>query len=229
MERYISFNTKKIVKWVFWSLLIFEFFIVFGDIFFNEFEWLSSSSLRRFFNITREDSLGNWFSSVQTLLVALVLFAIAAIRQSKDKVGWMILGFFFAFMSLDDGSMLHERIGTAFEDWVEAGGGEWINSYGWQIAIGPVLVAFAIYAVWFLWKRINKKELMILIFAFAILAFAIVLDYVEGMELIDNHTIVHFEKVIEEFLEMFANTLLLVTFLKFFFRQKKKLQIEFHQ
>lgn len=223
-------------------MLIFEVFIVLGDIFLNEFELLSSSALRRFFNITREDSLANWFSTMQTLLVALVLFIIAWLSQSKsnkkkkDHIGWWILGFFFAFMSLDDGSKLHERIGTAFKDWAEVNTSAdgflspFLSSYGWQIALGPFFIAIGFYMIWFLWKQLKKNRLFPLFaLAFLLLVTAVGMDFLEGMNLpgINTHSVKHTLKVIEEFFEMFANTVLLIVFLKVLFQQNKKISIEF--
>lgn len=232
-ESTIHLNSKQIIRRVFIFLLIFELVIVFGDVFLNELEWVSSRSLRRFFNITREDSLANWFSSMQALLVAFVVLGIAFLTRLKkakkmDSAGWFILAFLFAFISMDDGSKFHERVGTTFTNWMETTGFDALPTYGWQIILGPVFAVIGIYALWFLWSRFIKKERMLFILAIVLMGLAVGLDFVEGTDypIMDEHSVEHILKVIEEFFEMFATTILLVVFLKILFRQKKRLSFE---
>lgn len=218
-------KVKLFLRRLFFFLLTFELLLVFGDVFLNEFEWISNRSLRRSFNITREDSIPNWFSSMQALLLGLTLFGIAYLARKKDRLGWVILGSFFTFVSIDDGSKLHERIGGAFKDWLVEINPEsvFVQSYGWQIVLGPFLVLITLYMLWFLWDRLKKEDLRMFILAVGILAFAVGLDFFEGFDLegMTSHNVKHTLKVIEEFLEMFATTILFVLFMKVLLTSKR--------
>ncbi len=232
----ITFSPKSFIRRAFIVMLSSEVFILLSDLFLNHQRWISSRPLRRFFNITREDSLANWFSSMQSLLVALVLLAIFIVvinqkKTSKKSWGWLLIGFFFAFMSLDDGSKLHERIGSYFGDLSESGGFlmslfDLLPSYGWQIILGPVFIFIGLYIAWFLWRQLRtKKQICYVAFALILFAVAMGLDFVEGLDIASMDDYKHYMKAVEEFFEMFANTLFLVTFLDYLFYQQKKIQI----
>ena len=71
-----------VVRRIFWCFLGIELLIVFLDVFVNHYEWSSIASIRRMVNITREDSLSNWFSSIQAIIVGSVIWLIAfAVRN----------------------------------------------------------------------------------------------------------------------------------------------------
>jgi len=121
----LNFNLRAdvIVNRLFWCLLGFELFIVFLDVFVNHYEWSSVGSIRRMLNITREDSLSNWFSSIQAVIVGSVIWLIAfAVRnQKRDKhykwkfYCWAGIGTFFIYLGIDDAIKFHERMGTAYQ------------------------------------------------------------------------------------------------------------------
>ena len=80
-----TLRTDAIVRRIFWSLLGFELFIVFLDVFVNHYHWSSVGSIRRMVNITREDSLSNWFSSIQVIVVGSVIWLTAlAVRKQME-------------------------------------------------------------------------------------------------------------------------------------------------
>lgn len=211
-----------------------------SDIFLNHLQILPSRSLRRFFNITREDGLGDWFSSTQTFLIALVLFIIfflSTYEKTRDtkrsEIGWLILGCFFLLMSFDDGTKLHERLGTFFRESASDTGFihkmlDIIPSYTWLITVGPVFVLFGIFIAWFLFEQIKQeKQIMIIISALSLLALAMGLDLYEGLDIPSMEAYKHYMKAIEETMEMFANTLFLVVFLDIMFTVKKEVHLIF--
>ena len=81
----IQVNRQRAINWILLFCLGTEILIVLADIFLNYLEWIPFSPLRRVFNITREDAIGNWFSSIQTLLVGIVLWVIFAVDKSEKK------------------------------------------------------------------------------------------------------------------------------------------------
>lgn len=70
-----------IIKWIFWWFLGLELFIVFLDVLVNHYRWSSIGAIRRMVNITREDSLSNWFSSLQLIIVGTILWLIVFLEN----------------------------------------------------------------------------------------------------------------------------------------------------
>ena len=203
-----------------------ELTLVLADLTVNWFRWSNSGAIRRLFNITREDGLASLVAVIQTLVVAVVTWAIYLLTAHQQatrsiRAGWLVLALFFSYMTIDDGAMIHERIGTAFKN---ANEGINLPSYGWQIVLAPLFVLMGAFMVWFLWRRgnnvIRRDWLLAAVFC---LGAAILLDFIEGREngyqlLVEEtdwsaKTIAHFSKSLEEFLEMLGMTFLLITFL----------------
>ncbi len=200
----LCFNLRSdlVVKRIFWCFLGVELFIVFLDVFVSYFEWSSVSSIRRMVNITREDSLSNWFSSLQVITVGFVLWIIAfAVRKQAEGnhfkrrfYCWSVIGAFFIYMGIDDAIKFHERMGTAFkvtffESNEKPGTGivgfiyEIFPSYTWQLVFGPFFVSMGIFILWFLWKELSSKKLWYWFLAgISLYAIAVGLDFVEGLD-----------------------------------------------
>ena len=190
-------------------------------------ELVPNRAIGRLFNITREDSIPNWFASMQFLLIALVLWVIFLRVRELDGAqwkarGWAFLSGVFLFLSIDDGSKLHERVGTWFKasDLVDD-----YLSYSWHIVLGPVFAAIGLFLLLFAWRAFRSRVLKMLFLAgLACLGLAQGMDFLEGIDdvveyleeflSVSEHTVRHFSKSAEEFLEMLGQTLLLVTFLR---------------
>ncbi len=234
----IKISASRFLHILFFSLLSAEIFIVLGDIFLYQLEWLPWRSMRIPFNITREDTLVNWFSSMQTFVTALVLlviFLLARRKRQKHAWGWAVLTGFFACMSIDDGSKFHERIGSSFREGADALSltsrlADTFPSYYWQLVLGPLLVAITAFMVVFLWKNIKTRaNFWWFMIAIAILAFAVLLDYVEGADqgIFAVHTVKHNAKLLEEFFEMLGNTIFLIVFLRVMIDRNKNITLHF--
>jgi hypothetical protein len=213
-------------------------------------------SIRRLFNITREDALPAWFATTQTLLIAVTLCVIWILVKHRggspwSRRGWLGLSVFFLYMAIDDGAKVHERVGTALGDFFQSGPKaerSWVSrvvdlfpSYDWQLFVLPIFVAVGVGMLFFLWRELNeKRSRMLLLAALGCLAVAVGLDFIEGLD--EDHAwnvhahldrwleldtwaeswfqksgfdaVVHFSKAVEEFLEMLANTLFWVVFLR---------------
>jgi hypothetical protein len=213
---------------IFCACLLVELGLVLLDLTVNWFRWNDSSAIRRMFNITREDGLASLFAILQTFIVALSVWAIYILiaREPDNKKrarGWLVLALFFSYMVVDDGAMVHERIGTAFK---QANENIELSSYAWQFLLAPLFVAMGLYMAWFLWQErkipIRRDWLLAALFC---LGTAILLDFIEGVEdgyqaLVQTFgwsakTIAHFSKSFEEFLEMLGMSIFLVFFLNY--------------
>lgn len=216
-----------------------------GDWVINYAHAIDSPPIRRLFNITREDSLASWVATTITLLVALTMWALWVLsRASKASVvirrGWLILAAAFTYLAIDDGAMIHERLGSVLSGAASIGWLASFPSYYWQIIFLPLLFGLAIYLLYFLSRQLTApRQRLAVIVALACLGIAIILDFFEGLAPSNSlniytavanqfdfasytqrnfgqseyDTLVHFSKSIEESLEMLAMSLLWATML----------------
>lgn len=151
-------------------------------------------AIRRLFNTASEDSLASWFSIMQTAALAVTLWVIfAVVRKTGSrgrKAGWLILACFFSYLAFDDGAFIHERLGTAYNEYFEdaAAGSlagwtlELFPSYRWQIVFMPVFAAVGLFMFGFLLRELRGwKPKAVVFVALALLAGAVGLDFFEGL------------------------------------------------
>ena len=203
-KQLLNFNLRAdvIVNRLFWCLLGFELLIVFLDVFVSHYKWSSIGSIRRMVNITREDCLSNWFSSLQAVIVGSVIWltAFAVRNQKRGKhykrkfYCWAGIGVFFIYIGIDDAIKFHERMGTAFKVLLkrstESSGPGILNSaynafpsYTWQMIFGPFFIAMGIFLLWFLWKALEPRKLWYwFLVGISLYAVAVGLDFVEGFD-----------------------------------------------
>ena len=119
-----NIDRDRLFKWLFVWLLVIAVALVLLDAFVSEFEWVDIGAAQRLVNITREDSIPNFYSSYLLLAVGTVLLLITlTVRRrtrgsgSRVAVGWAIIAGLFIFLGIDDATKLHERIGTIFRSW----------------------------------------------------------------------------------------------------------------
>ena len=133
------------------------------------------------------------------LLITLVVRGQARGGSSKLVAGWAFLTFMFFFLGVDDGTKLHERLGTLFNDAVTNSADEgigplgtlndWFPSYSWQVIVGPFYVAAGLFLIVFLSRQLNDPRLWgLTALAVALFAVAQLMDFVEGQ---DNDVFVH--------------------------------------
>jgi len=190
---------KRLIRWIFGTCIAVEVLLVLLDYHVNFSHATEIGALRRLTNITREDSLASWFGTTQTLLVALTLWLTYLCVRGRGgprwrSPGWLVLALFFSFMTIDDGSQLHERFGTVF-DTVFGGdpdpGGtvalgtrllDAFPSYAWQIVVLPFFVALGGFVAVFLWRELPRRRARVLVFlALTCFAVAVGLDFFEGL------------------------------------------------
>jgi len=216
--------------------------LAFLDVFVNYFQWTDVGAIRRLVNITREDSISNWFSSVLLLITGGIGFLVALACRATGLPGttetrrtwaWTAIALFFCYMGFDDGTRFHERMGTAFGIWVygDALGPdtrrvlEFFPSYEWQVLFGPVFALIGLAMLLFLWRELLSPRLRLgLLGAFALYGGAVVLDFIEGLDSspyrylasvfgTSEFAVGHMSKVLEESMEMAGTGIFLLLFL----------------
>jgi hypothetical protein len=194
---------------------------------------------RHLFDVTREGSLGNWFSSSQTLLAAIVLGLIAWRVQREGgsrwrMAGWALVALFFLYMAADDGAAIHERLGSYMEYLRQRAPDHHTlfgrlhdrqGSYAWQIVLGPLFGGMGLFMVVFFWRELRERTPRLLaMMGLGCFVMAVGLDHVEGTKegyanvarfLSWSEPVVrHLGKVLEEFTEMFGTTMILAALLQ---------------
>lgn len=227
---------KRLARHVFLFCIAAEMLFFLLDVYVNFYRGSDSAAVRRLFNMTREDGIGSWFMVLQTTLTALVLALIACIEKQRAAawspavIGWSLLALFFLYLSADDSSKIHERMGTLFDSrGRDSAVGQWFPSYGWQVVMLPLFAAAGTAMVLFLWQQFRDRySRLILLLAPAVMATAVGIDFVEGLE--SDHplnvntwisetfdygpkAVRHFAKVVEETLEMLSISLFLMLFI----------------
>ncbi len=214
--------------------------VVVLDVWFCLGNGLGSPPLGEVFDATSETGLGSWLSVTQAALLALTLGGVAALHGAAGaprarRWGWVLLACGFAYLAVDDGVRLHERVGAAFGRTAadQTGLAARFPSYNWQLLFGPALVTFGAFTVAFLWREVPGARVRVAA-AFALLAAAVGLDFVDGLDadhplnayawlardgrldgqalaLFDREgldAVIHASRAVEESLELVAMTLL---------------------
>jgi hypothetical protein len=240
----ININHDRMLKWLIIALVAIELALVLLDAVVSEYRLSGIGAGRRLFDITREDGIPNFFSSIQLLgvggvllLITIVVRGLAQGANSKAVWGWRLVTGLFLFLGFDDGTKLHERIGSIFDALATDDAGEPLTglfgslysvwpTYSWQLVLGPVFAVFGVFLIVFLYRELPSLRLKYLtLLAIGLFGIAEALDFIEGMDtgvfervadIFDTETrrAVHFAKSIEEFLEMLATTVFLFVFLE---------------
>jgi len=240
-------DPKSLIWYVAFTAVAVEVTLVLLDFLVNYARPEGHGSIRRLFNITREDALPSWVGTTQTFLIALTLCVIWIVVRRRctsvwSRRGWGALTVFFFYMAVDDGAKVHERIGSTLGDVFEDSSlVEVFPSYGWQLFVMPLFAVAGLLLLLFLWRELtDRRGRVLLLAALTCLTLAVGLDFIEGLD--EEHSwnlhaqldrglgwdetteewfgksgfeaVVHFSKSVEEFLEMLANTLLWVAFLR---------------
>ncbi|MDM8549226.1 hypothetical protein QUF72_04075 [Desulfobacterales bacterium HSG2] len=237
----IGIDTHRMIRNLFIFCIAFEIFLVILDAFINYGKFTDIGGIRRFCNIAREDSLASWFGTTQTFMVGLTVWMIALIvkhtsASKKQLIGWCVIAAFFTYMAIDDGSELHERMGSAFKAIAKRGDDSWMTSllsifpsYAWQIVFAPFFGIMGVFIAVFLWRELTwEKTRIFIILALTCFVIAVGLDFIEGLDKkhewnihtlirkkfeLRKYTVRHFGKSFEEFIEMVGTTLFWTAFL----------------
>jgi hypothetical protein len=231
----IELDMDRLIRSVIIFCLVAQAIILFLDICLNlaQFWYVQKfKGLRDLSNAALENSFGTWFSIVQNFSVAVAALVIAlhyrfrSIQRFKF-FGWLLITLFFAYISLDDHLVLHERMGGSmpvFVSWLT--GKKIVNlpTYGWIFLFGPLFGAFGIFFLIFLYTQLGRwRYKLILIAALSLWVMAVLMDawdgtsepynWVEKTTGFGEASLRHTSMLVEEILEMLGSTAFLYLFL----------------
>ncbi|MFK5971596.1 MAG: hypothetical protein QM487_15965 [Candidatus Marithrix sp.] len=254
MEDIRIVNMQRWIKIIFISCILAQVLLIFCDYIFNYENIFEDKSIRRIWNIARENSIPTWFASMQAHALGITVFMIAIVQSryiSWLKLSiWILIGMFFLWIGIDDMAEIHEKLGGALERMVTKNDTEWEGpiglllknpSFAWYTFIAPIFALFGILIAVFLWKAFWELSLThYLILGFGCWIIAQGIDFTEGLDKIDGfyiyikealdlerrYGVSHTFKVVEEELEMLGTTLLWVGFLHYFANIANGLQLK---
>ena len=153
--------------------------------------------LFNYFYVGEEMNLPTWWNVVLLFAVALAaLVAAACVR--RERASWLLVAATAAFLSLDEGSRLHERLGALT-------GGVEVATFRWVVA-AAVLAPVGLVALWLLTRALPARTRRLLGMSVAVYVFAAL-----GLEALGGHMFYRDEwgaflalTHVEELLEMLA-------------------------
>ena len=237
----VYIDGPRLIKLVLIVAVAFEVLFVLGDIFINRFELIDINAIERFWNIAREDGVASWFGTMQTWMVGLTAILLYLVQRHDlakptwRRLGWLIVGGVLLYLAMDDGAEFHERVGTAVTHWFgdpdsDGPGLSFFPSYVWQVVFLPLLSAFAVFVLFFVYRELEvRADRLLVVASLFLLVLAVALDFTEGLDiehalnaqrfLVEGfgwpqNGVRHYAKAFEEFIEMLAMTLLWVALLR---------------
>ena len=131
------------------------------------------AELREVFLINQEQSIATWLTVFMTALLGLLCLSRGLATRRR---GWYVVGGLFLYLSMDDATMLHERVG-----WIANGQLGDGFSFRWVQVLGPVFAVAGLLAFAFLWREFRgcTKARLRMLAAFAMLGSSLVVEVFE--------------------------------------------------
>ncbi|MFW6188420.1 MAG: hypothetical protein ACOC84_10550 [Actinomycetota bacterium] len=103
--------------------------------------WAPTHEVAIYLDVANEVSLPTWWNTALLVVAGVLMLAVAgATSLPRGRVAWRLLGSLVVLMSLDEASMLHERLAlVGLHWWPEAG-----LNYMWLLLGVPLAVAVAV-------------------------------------------------------------------------------------
>lgn len=97
------------------------------------------------FDLGAEISIPSWFTTTLLSVVGAVCVGVAAVSQAAERRRWFVLAVIFVYLSVDEGSSLHEAIGEQVSTMLDIRSGPFF--FAWVIPFGVVLLLAAPFLV----------------------------------------------------------------------------------
>jgi len=181
----------------------------------------------RLFDFSHEGNVPAYFSSLLLLFASSLLFLISFTEKLSQRkhLGWMGLGFVFAFLAIDEAVAIHEYFTEVFRNSLNLSGYlyyAWVIPYG----IGVLALAFA-YIPFFLKLDLRMFKLMMLS-GVVFITGAIGLELIGGKWFVEGSPklTLMILYTVEELLEMVGVSIFIYSLLWYISIRDRKLSVE---
>lgn len=201
---------KKMLK----ALICFEALLVavyLGDFLLGEPFW----RIHELFDLDSEISIPTWFSIIQLFMIGLIALLVANNTKTTpppSKKGLTIFGLGFLYLSMDEGSAIHEKLTHEFHNnplvpYFDGTHGIWIVVYG---VIGIIILALLFKDILAAFKHYKKETFIFVIGMIVYLAGTAGSETITYFYVDKGNPLVYaIEVCLEEFLEMVGASVLL--------------------
>ena len=137
------------------------------------------------FDLKREQSFGTWYTSSLLLLCAALSALISFARKSEGERyvnHWRVLSAVFLYLSVDEGTTIHEKMGPVARPilksfGVELGG---LLSHAWVVPAGILVLVFVLAYLKFFFDLPARQRILFLVSGFLYVGGAMGLEMLNG-------------------------------------------------
>ena len=165
--------------------------------------------VRELLIVNKEISILSWLSIVVMFVLGLACLAAGRLERRR---AWYPIAALFIYLSMDDSTTLHERIG-----WLLTGANGDSPVYWWVRVLGPILAVLGLFTFAFLWKRYagNLRSRLTTFAGFGCLGLALLCEILERFFHNSNlrwrgFSIERYTMHLEEFCELVGPVLILI-------------------
>lgn len=212
-----TIDATQLARTVIVGALVVDVAVLVLNYIFNFYDIANDLSIRRIFNVAREESIPTFWASLQAAAVGVTALGLrATARTTIESRSWAFVGVFWIYVGVDDNAEIHERVGSALARATEDSAlVEWWPGFSWQLFLAPILAAALFGSVVVAWRHAEQRRAMLLVClgCFAVAQGIDVLEGIEGKfdEWADRldmspYTVGHGFRSVEELLEMIGTT-----------------------
>lgn len=145
--------------------------------------WAPNMGIYHYLEVTSEVNLPMWWNVLLLIVGATLMFLVAANVPSRSaRLAWRLIAVIALLMSLDDATMLHEKLGMIVERFAPATG----FTFTWVILGAPIALAVILLA-FFASRRFHKTPRRLLVSGFVVflgaaVGFEFIADYLIRIE-----------------------------------------------
>ena len=138
------------------------------------------------FDLKREQSFGTWYTSFLLLLCSALSALISFAKESESERyvnHWRVLSVVFLYLSVDEGTTIHEKMGPVTRPilrsfGVELGG---LLSHAWVVPAGILVLVFVLAYLGFFFDLPVRQRLLFLVSGFLYVGGAMGLEMLNGL------------------------------------------------
>ena len=174
------------------------------------------------FNVDAEVSIPTWYAQSLFLLATGLLFIIGKI-VNEDKKYWYGLAALMLFVSIDEGSSIHELFITPIRELLNISEGPLY--YAWVIVYGLVFACISLFFVRFFMRLPRKTRILFAASLALFLAGALGMEMIGGFVISQGYTVDWRYATavgIEELLEMLGVTIFIYALLQYTIERQKQ-------